>query len=165
MTMNGNNLDDNIYTVSYTHLDVYKRQPYLSKCDNIFIRARNVSDRKIFTDNTILNKDDERIKSFPFTTSRPTVLELKRAWCELSYLKILPRPEPVAIKETVQKLELSNKKEGLEEKQELSPEEIQTEELISLVKKGRAPLLISFIKKNKLDGNFRFCLLYTSRCV
>ncbi|QHS72267.1 Vms1p [Saccharomyces paradoxus] len=130
-------------------------EPYLSKCDNIFIRARNVSDRKIFTDNTILNKDDERIKSFPFTTSRPTVLELKRAWCELSYLKILPRPEPVAIKETVQKLELSNKKEGLEEKQELSPEEIQTEELISLVKKGRAPLLISFIKKNKLDGNFR----------
>lgn len=130
-------------------------EPYLSKCDNIFIRARNVSDKKIFTDNTVLNKGDERIKSFPFTTNRPTVLELKKAWCELSYLKILPKPEPLAVKETVQKLEVSNKKDGFKEKQEPLLEEIQTEEIISLLKKGRAPLLISFLKKNKLDGNFR----------
>lgn len=130
-------------------------EPYLSKCENIFIRARNVSDRKIFTDNTILNKDDERIKSFPFTTSRPTVLELKKAWCELCYLKILPRPEPLTIKQTVQKPETSSKKDGAEEKQELSPEERQTEEIVSLIKKGRAPLLVAFLKKNKLDGRFQ----------
>ncbi|KOH00903.1 Vms1p [Saccharomyces eubayanus] len=130
-------------------------EPYLSKCENIFIRARNVSDRKIFTDNTILNKDDDRIKSFPFTTSRPTVLELKKAWCELCYLKILPRPEPLTIKQTVQKPETLSKKDGAEEKQELSTEEKQTEEVVSLIKKGRAPLLIVFLKKNKLDGRFQ----------
>ncbi|CAI4057989.1 Vms1p SKDI_04G2790 [Saccharomyces kudriavzevii IFO 1802] len=129
--------------------------PYLSKCENIFIRARNVSDRKVFTDSTILDKNDERIKSFPFTTSRPTVSELKKAWCELCYLKVLPRPEPLVIKQTAQWTENSNKKETPKEKQELSPEEIRTEEVVSLVKKGRAPLLIAFLKKNKLDGNFQ----------
>ncbi|CCF59545.1 hypothetical protein KAFR_0H01350 [Kazachstania africana CBS 2517] len=133
-------------------------QPYLEKCENIYIRARNANDRRLFIEEpSTLDKHDARIKSFPFTTNRPTIHELKKAWCELTYLKTVPKPKPEPVKKTEVKKEVSKTEAPKQDRalQELSPEEKHTEELVSLLKKGRAPLLIAYLRKSKVDVNVK----------
>lgn len=130
-------------------------KPYLDNCENIFMRARSVHDRRIFLEEGILDKNDKRIKNLPFTTGRPTVGELKRAWCELAYLKITEKPKPIVVKAATPTPQ--PKKETNKQKQDekvLSAEDKQTDEIVQLLRKGRAPLLISYIRKNKIDKDF-----------
>lgn len=147
-------------------------KPYLDKCENIFIRARSVFDKAIFFENNnnghnaskndsvhFINKNDPRLKTFPFTTGRPTIHELKRAWCELTYLKSTQKPKPIITFEQ-KKTQHIVRDRSVELSQDaksppLTEEEKYSEELIQLVKKSRAPLLSSFLRKNKLDINFR----------
>lgn len=132
-------------------------EPYLAKCENIFIRAHNVHDRKIFTNDKVIGKLEQSLKTFPFTTTRPTIAELKRSWCELTYLKKTVKPEPLLSKKvseaTIEPFAKSqNKKEEL--LKEKSPAEIHTQEIVALLKKGKAPLLVAYLRKNGLSGDF-----------
>ncbi|SCU97456.1 LADA_0H06392g1_1 [Lachancea dasiensis] len=127
-------------------------EPYLQKCKNIFIRAKSANDRKIFFDaKTCLDKNDPRIRNFPFTTKRPTSHELKRAWCQLTYLhfsekpQTSPGPKPAAIKEP-HKLPPQKSVPT-----EIPIKELQTAELLSLLKKSKAPMLISYLRKHNLN--------------
>lgn len=129
-------------------------KPYLDNCENIYIRARSAQDRKMFLDDGLINKDDVRLKSFPFTTGRPTVSELRKAWCELTYLKITQKPEQIVIKAASEPKHSSKVQKQTESVEKQTPEEKQTEEVIKLLKKGRAPLLISYLRKNKIDKDF-----------
>lgn len=146
-------------------------KPYLDKCENIFIRAKSVFDKAIFfesnnnshngskSDNAhFINKSDPRLKTFPFTTGRPTIHELKRAWCELTYLKSTEKPRPIITSKQKTQYIIKDKSTELPQDTKIIPlteEEKYSEELIQLVKKSRAPLLNSFLRKNKLDINFR----------
>lgn len=132
-------------------------EPYISKAENIFIRAKSVSDRKIFLDNTCISKDDSRLKSFPFTTMRPTSHELKRAWCDLTYLTINDKPQPKVKKviPATQPMKSTPKRSTPEPSSQPSEEEQHSEKLISMIQKSKAPLLISYIRKNGIDINFR----------
>ncbi|CCK71526.1 Vms1p KNAG_0H01130 [Huiozyma naganishii CBS 8797] len=129
-------------------------EPYLKQCENIFIRARSVTDRKIFYDNGVLEKNDPRLKTFPFTTSRPTATELKKAWCELTYLKVSEKPAAVEPKKFSKQVPSAQKVKTPEPEKTLSPEETHTKELIQLVKKGRAPLIIAYLKRHNLTVDF-----------
>ncbi|CUS21473.1 LAQU0S03e03400g1_1 [Lachancea quebecensis] len=131
-------------------------EPYLKNCENIFIRAKSTSDQKMFIDsNTCINKDDPRLRSFPFTTKRPTGHELKRAWCELSYLHIDSKPKAVITKESTPEVTVRKEQKTLDvNTQKQDPEVTHTKEIVALLKKSRAPMLISYIKKNDLDVNF-----------
>ncbi|CAB4253116.1 Vms1p [Maudiozyma barnettii] len=126
-------------------------KPYLDNCENIFVRARSASDRRIFFEDDFLQKNDARIKNLPFTTGRPTVGELKRSWCELSYLKITSLPNPIVIKEKTHPKEPKKKSKSSSVEIPLTTQEKQSDEIIQLLKKGRAPLLISYLRKNKID--------------
>lgn len=130
-------------------------EPYLIKSQNIFVRANSVHDKKIFTDSGLIKP--ESLNSFSFTTGRPTINELKKAWSNLTYLTIDQKPTPIENKDNSELLKKSTQ-QNLTKKQskvELTREETQTNELISLVKRARAPLLISYLHKNKLDVNFK----------
>ncbi|SMN20335.1 similar to Saccharomyces cerevisiae YDR049W VMS1 Component of a Cdc48p-complex involved in protein quality control [Maudiozyma saulgeensis] len=129
-------------------------KPYLDDCENIFIRARSASDRRIFFEEDFLQKNDIRIRNLPFTTGRPTVGELKRSWCELSYLKITDLPNPIVVKENTTAKESKKKSRSSSLEVSLTTEEKQTDEIVQLLKKGRAPLLISYLRKNKIDKDF-----------
>ncbi|KAG8220892.1 hypothetical protein J3R82DRAFT_2392 [Butyriboletus roseoflavus] len=83
------------------------------ECERIFIRA-SVSNRRIFLDyeGCIISKGDDRLRTFPFPTRRPTQAELARCLQELvqakvsrlteealraqdeAYLASLPKPKP-----------------------------------------------------------------------
>lgn len=135
-------------------------KPYLDKCENIFIRARSVYDKKIFFEHekhgNVIDKQDPRLKTFPFTTGRPNLGELKKSWCELTYLKITEKPKPIPVaKPKLSSSEKSKSAEPQEIVKPLSAEEKHSEELVQLVKKARAPLLASYLRKNNLDVNFR----------
>ncbi|SCU89224.1 LAME_0E02630g1_1 [Lachancea meyersii CBS 8951] len=132
-------------------------QPYLKNCENIFIRAKSTSDRKIFLDaSACLDKNDARIRSFPFTTKRPTGHELKRAWCHLAYLHINKRPQAdVKAKVVAEKFDNQRASKITSFPKVEDPDDIHTRELISLLKKSRAPALISYLRKNDLNANFK----------
>lgn len=132
-------------------------KPYLAKCKNIFLRARNPQDKKLFIEMVSQGSTDQRLKSFPFTTGRPNVAELKRSWCELTYLKIAPKPGPLPINETHNGSKRDSQKvqkEKSESTKEITPEEKHTEHLLSLLSKGRAPLIVAYLRSNKIDVNF-----------
>ncbi|KAL4246254.1 ANKZF1/VMS1 family protein [Abortiporus biennis] len=61
----------------------------LSECERIYIRA-SVSNRRIFLDydGAVLTKSDDRLRTFPFPTRRPTQSELSRCLLELTRVKI-----------------------------------------------------------------------------
>lgn len=132
----------------------------LKNCVNVFIRANGPANRRILVgyEGAVLQNNDSRIKSFPFTTKRATTTELKRAWVELSYLNVMDIPK---LSERAQK-KLDLAKERAEAASTASAKsqpqaieknlsDILTSELIALLKKQKAPKLISFIKQNDLN--------------
>ncbi|KAG7820574.1 hypothetical protein KL909_004446 [Ogataea angusta] len=132
----------------------------LDGCEYIFIKASGSASHKIIVGyaNSPIQNDDPRVRHFPFTTKRPTSSELKRAWIELSYLKILDLPK--ARKDEVEREQRQQEalarsrvqKQSATPKQD-SPEMEISRELVSLLKRSKAPALISFVKKNKVDVN------------
>ncbi|QLL32193.1 hypothetical protein HG536_0C03610 [Torulaspora globosa] len=135
-------------------------EPYLSKCHNIFVRAHNNVERKLFTENKAIKANKESVKSFPFTTGRPTISELKRSWCELTYLKKVTKPSPLPLKKPTavngsldtSKTATASKDE--ESKKEKSLEEQHTEQMLLYLKKGKAPLLLAYMRKHKVGVDF-----------
>lgn len=136
----------------------------LKHCEYIFIKA-NVKNRKIMVNSeSCLKPKDQRLMTLPFNTRRPTSSELKRSWAELTYLKIIddPKNELKMLEEKEKKMreiELLKKSKVQSSSpvpavtHELTPEEIQSEEIVTLLKKSKIPALVTFIKKNKIDVN------------
>ncbi|KIK48180.1 hypothetical protein CY34DRAFT_798560 [Suillus luteus UH-Slu-Lm8-n1] len=60
----------------------------IQDCERIWLRA-SVSNRRIFFDyeNCVINKGDDRLRTFPFPTRRPTQSELVRCLLELTQVK------------------------------------------------------------------------------
>lgn len=128
---------------------------YLVKAENVFIRANGASNRKILVgyENAVLKNDDPKIHSFPFTTKRATLSEVKKAWAKLSYMTVLDLPKA---KKVVAKKVKTEAKAKTPEVEQLSESDIHTKEIVALLKKSKAPLLISYLKKNTLDAGFQF---------
>ncbi|KAG5652040.1 hypothetical protein H0H81_006490 [Sphagnurus paluster] len=128
-------------------------------CERIWIRA-SVSNRKIFMgyDDAVIEKTDERLRTFPFPTRRPTQSELSRCLLELTrvkvshltedvlraqdeaYLASLPKPKAVPVTpapepEKPKPIKLSKEEESLREK---------WTRLLEMVSKGRLEPLKSF---------------------
>lgn len=135
----------------------------LNECQSIFIRANGSTGRKTLVgyEGAVLKHGDERIKNFPFTTKRATTSELKRAWTQLSYLSI----ESSIKEDEREKQRILQQQENLKKSQqkpqhsqhsskELSESDKHSMELIGFMKRSKAPLLINYLKKNKLDVNF-----------
>lgn len=132
---------------------------HLDQCDSIFIRANGASNRNIIVgyEHAVLQNNDERIRSFPFTTKRATTSELKRAWVNLTYLNITDKPKIDEKKlkqkqhqEQIQQSKIQKEKET----KEISEEEKHTTEVVGYLKKSRGPVLITYLRKHKLSPNF-----------
>lgn len=129
---------------------------YISEAQHVFIRANGASNRKILVgyENAVLKNDDARVKSFPFTTKRATLSEVKSAWVKLTYLANIPLPKVEAEKPT--KLPEQKKIKSPEPVSVALQSDIHTRELIALLKKSKAPLMINYLKKNDLGVDFTF---------
>lgn len=128
---------------------------HLNECSTIFIRANGPGTRKILVgyEGAPLTANDSRVRNFPFTTRRATASELKRAWVELTYMKILDLPK--VNEKAKKKLEkevlptIAKQKEVVPE----SPNDIHTNEITTLIRKQKAPKLLAYLKSNSIDPN------------
>ncbi|KAG6817531.1 hypothetical protein H0H87_007499 [Tephrocybe sp. NHM501043] len=131
----------------------------LNACERIWIRASG-SNRKIFIgyDDALISRGDDRLRTFPFPTRRPTQSELARCLLELTrvkvthfteealreqdeaYIQSLPKPKSVPTApgfepEKPKPVKMSKEEEALREK---------WSRLLEMVTKGRLEILKSF---------------------
>lgn len=128
---------------------------HLDAAEHIFVRANGAASRKILVgyENAVIKSDDARVKSFPFTTKRATLSEVKSAWAKLTYLTSVPLPKAKVEKAP----KVTEKKSATPEPAvQLSPSDVHTKEITTLLRKSKAPFLVSYLKKNGLDANFVF---------
>ncbi|KAI6149768.1 hypothetical protein BKA82DRAFT_997908 [Pisolithus tinctorius] len=129
-------------------------------CERIWIRA-SVSNRRIFLDyeGCVINKGDDRLRTFPFPTRRPTQSELSRCLLELTQVKIshfteedlraqdeaflasLPRPKPQPTPVSTADIE-KPKPQRLTKEEEIYRE--KWSRLLDMITKGRLDPLKSF---------------------
>lgn len=125
----------------------------------IYVRAAGRSNRNILMnyDKSPILSTDPRLRSLPFTTKRATGSEVKRAWQELTWGKVVPRPE--LAERTPKKLKEKKPQPSAKPSTTSKPidsDEVHTNEILALIKKGKAPKLLVYFKVNKLDYNFQF---------
>ena len=125
---------------------------YIKASKALFIRAAGTNRSSLFFNDAVLTSNDDRIRSFPFTTRRATLAELLRCYEELSTVRILKvtedeRPEDAtpdaSVESSIKNLSLGSSKQLAESSQQYE----QKVELPQLVVK-----LIQFIKSGKLEA-------------
>ncbi|KAF9975923.1 hypothetical protein BGZ65_008041 [Modicella reniformis] len=150
----------------------------INQSECVFVHAPGNNRRVLFYDNSVLSAAERqgRLRSIPFLTRRPTLSELKRAYQELTTVKI-----SVTTKETLDHMEmkeqeamekafrasqeksakgreLSNKsqqQQQQQQQQETSVPEAPPElsKLVELVKKGRAEAMSNHLLKHGIDAS------------
>lgn len=125
----------------------------LDKCDLIFVRSPVQMKRIVYFDESVLKPTDERIRSIPFITKRPTLVEVSRCFEELQSCKLA---EPELIIETTQKIKkevINEKTHFIYEKEAIQPallsEDLQI--LMEAIKKGRFEFLKGNLPMDQLD--------------
>ncbi|KAF8557784.1 hypothetical protein OG21DRAFT_1536863 [Imleria badia] len=139
----------------------------IHECERIFIRA-SVSNRRIFLDyeGCVISKGDDRLRTFPFPTRRPTQAELGRCLQELvqvkvshlteealraqdeAYLASLPKPKPVPTQPTPESI-AKPKTPRLTKEEEIYRE--KWSRLLDMVSKGRLEPLKGFWEREGED--------------
>ncbi|KAL1406377.1 hypothetical protein Q8F55_008076 [Vanrija albida] len=140
-------------------------QEDLELSERIFIRASTHGKKSFWGyDGAVLSKNDERIRSFPFPTRRPTQQELIRVWHELVRVKVshlsqeaLQAQDDAYIASLQPKKQATAKPVAAPEKApvpaapKLSAEEQalldRQERLGDMIKKGRVDALKSFVAR------------------
>ncbi|OBT72665.1 hypothetical protein VF21_08542 [Pseudogymnoascus sp. 05NY08] len=135
----------------------------------LFIRATGTTNRRTLFgpyEGQILQANDPRIRSIPFNTRRATQKELMRSFIELTRVKIREFDEQslaTAASGAVPKSDTtqnSTKAPTTTTKPKLSDEEetfiLHTTQIQALIRRSRLPALLSYLKSNSLDADFRF---------
>lgn len=139
----------------------------IGQSELLFIRATGITSRKTLYgpyEGQVLRANDTRIRGFPFSTRRATQAELMRSFTELTRLKVstvLRSPQTAAGAEH-QKIRTPNVPRPLsrEPTPKLSEEEetalMHTSQTQALVRRTKAPALLSYLTNNNLSPNFFF---------
>ena len=140
----------------------------ISKTQLIFVRATGSSNRRTLFgpyEGQILRQNDPRNRTFPFSTRRATQAELMRAFVELTRVKVseidetaLAAAEVAAQSEAAQ--QTSQAKPATASKPRPSKEEeeaaLHTSQVQALIRRSKAPALLSYLSSNSLSPNYPF---------
>lgn len=145
---------------------------WITQSECVYVHAPGNNHRVLFYDNSVISAAERqgRLRSIPFITRRPTLSELKRAYQELTTVKI-----SVMTKEALDRVEMeeqealekvlrmsqakSVKEQGASKKAqqqgvtslpEASPELVK---LVELVKKGRMEAVSNHLLKHGIDAS------------
>ena len=136
----------------------------------LFVRATGSSNRRILFgpyDNQILRQNDPRNRTFPFSTRRATQAELMRAFVELTRVKVSQIDENAIATTAAAASQLEADRAAsqakapvLQAKAKPSREEetanLHTAQLQALIRRSKAPALLSYIMTNSLSPDFLF---------
>ncbi|RPA76044.1 hypothetical protein BJ508DRAFT_370747 [Ascobolus immersus RN42] len=127
----------------------------IQSADKLFIRATGNTNRKILFgyDGAVLESKDDRIRGFPFSTKRPTQAEIIRSFVELTRVKVsYISEEALKTIKPVSKPKEPVKKEVVVE----DPAVIHSREIIALIKRSKAPALLTYLATNSISPNAAF---------
>lgn len=134
----------------------------------LFIRATGNTNRQTLFgpyEGQVLRQNDSRVRGFPFSTRRATQSELMRAFVELTRVKVSQIDEAAlaaaaAAKEAEKEEKPRTSTPKLDKSSKLSEEEettlLHTTQLQSLIRRSKAPALLSYIQSNSISPDFRF---------
>ncbi|KAM7213072.1 hypothetical protein V8F06_011547 [Rhypophila decipiens] len=130
--------------------------------DLLFVRATGVTNRRTLFgpyDGQVMRANDARIRGFPFSTRRATQNELMRSFIELTRLKVREMVEqPTAPVPSEGETKAATAKQPAKPK--LTEEEetaiLHTSQLQGWIRHSKLPALLSYLKAESIDPNFRF---------
>lgn len=143
----------------------------IDSADLLFIRATGSTNRRTLFgpyEEQVLSSRDPRIRGFPFSTRRATQSELMRAFVELTRVKVMTvdeaalakRAEEEAAAAAAKAQAVTNGKPSTPKPAKPSKEEeeamLHTTQLQALLRRSKAPGLLSYIQSNQLSADFRF---------
>lgn len=142
----------------------------VNSAELLFIRASGTTNRRTLFgpyEGQVLNTRDERLRGFPFNTRRATQSELMRAFVELTRVKVSTVDEAALAKQAEEEAAATARAEALAHGKTASPKPakpskadeeaaLQTTQLQALIRRSKAPALLSYIESNKLEPNFSF---------
>ncbi|KAB2580867.1 hypothetical protein BFW01_g6622 [Lasiodiplodia theobromae] len=148
----------------------------IDTADLLFVRATGSTNRRTLYgpyEGQVLRHNDARIRGFPFSTRRATQAELMRSFVELTRVKVSRVDEAalaaaaeaaaVAAQATPSRTSTPSKPT----KPKPTPEEeealLHSSQLQALIRRSKAPALVSYIQSNNLSPNFRFHPLDTDK--
>lgn len=128
----------------------------------LFIRATGTTNRRTLFgpyDGQVLRTSDKRLRGFPFNTRRATQAELLRSFQELTRLKIGKLVEPELQEKSAAQTALKEPKPKpaapkLTEQEEAA--QLHTNQLQALIRRSKAPGVLSYLTKNQLPAEFTF---------
>lgn len=129
-----------------------------------FIRAAGATNRRTLFgpyEGQVLRANDPRIRGFPFSTRRATQNELMRSFIELTRLKV----QEIDLMETTKPVQESSTKTApvkpakpaapkLTEEEETA--QLHTTQLQAFIRRSKLPALLTYLKSNDLQPDFRF---------
>ena len=136
----------------------------------VFVRATGSSNRRILFgpyENQVLRQNDPRNRTFPFSTRRATQAELMRAFVEITRVKTsevdetaLAMAAATAAQSEYDRAASEAKGPILQAKAKVSKEEevanLHTTQIQALIRRSKAPALLSYLGSNSLSPNFLF---------
>lgn len=149
-------------------------KPWIDSSERIFVRATGSTNRRTLFgpyDGQVLSVKDTRLRGFPFNTRRATQSELMKAFVELTRVKVRTIDEAAiaqqaeeaaaaAAKAQAQAQAQANAKASAAKASKPSKQDeeatLHTTQLQALIRRSKAPGLISYIQSNALSPDFRF---------
>ncbi|KAK3394288.1 hypothetical protein B0H63DRAFT_460550 [Podospora didyma] len=135
----------------------------IDSSDLVFIRATGATNRRTLFgpyEGQVLRANDPRIRGFPFNTRRATQNELMRSFIELTRLKVKEVvPEAEVQLDTEAKGSKANAQPKPEQPKLTEEEEaalLHTSQIQAMIRRSKLPALLSYLKSNELNANFRF---------
>lgn len=137
----------------------------------LFIRASGQTNRRTLFgpyEDQVLSAKDNRIRGFPFNTRRATQSELMRSFVELTRVKVATVDEAALAKQAEEEAAkaqkaaeaLANGKQNTPKPSKPSKEDeeamLHTTQLQALIRRSKAPAMLSYVQSNGLSPDFRF---------
>lgn len=140
----------------------------IDSADLLFVRATGSTNRRTLFgpyEGQVLNIKDERLRGFPFSTRRATQSELMRAFVELTRAKVQTIDDEALAKQAEQQQNdrrdpVTNGKSTPPKPAKPSKDDeeaaLHTTQLQALIRRSKAPSMLSYIQSNNLTPNFLF---------
>lgn len=143
---------------------------WIDSAELLFIRASGTTNRRTLFgpyEGQVLSTKDERIRGFPFNTRRATQSELMRAFVELTRVKISTvdeaavarQAEEAAVAKSKGEASMNGKPSAPKPAKPSKEEEealVHTTQLQGLIRRSKAPGLLSYVQTNTISPDFRF---------
>ncbi|KAF9321702.1 hypothetical protein BG003_000088 [Podila horticola] len=139
---------------------------WINQSECVFVHSPGNNRRVLFYDGSVVSTADKqgRLRSIPFMTRRPTLSELKRAYLELSTVKVCmltqeslaqqDHMEQKALEKAIEASKTKTDNPSVIPSQEVIPEApVELLKLIELIKKGRADAASSHLFKHGMDAS------------